>query len=338
MRTLFYPEFDRLEIREVAPAPLQPDEVRIKVAACGLCGSELESFKNRSPRRAPPIVMGHEFCGTIAELGKAVTGWSKDARVVSNSLVPCGHCVRCERGDTHLCAQRQIFGMHRPGAFAEFVNVPARCLLKWPESLPAESACLAEPLGNGIHVAHLTRHLPARNALVIGAGPIGLFCQQALQTLRGTRVWVADLSAERLGVARNLGAVQTINPKLENLQETALAVTDGEGFDLVVDAVGAGVTKKGSLDALRPGGAAVWIGLHENTLTLDSYGITLPEKQVLGTYAAKIDELQTALDLMASGKIDPRSWVQRFPLAEGVTAFQRMLAAKGADIKAVICP
>ena len=338
MRTLFYPEFDRLEIREVAPAPLLPDEVRIRVSACGLCGSELESFKNHSPRRAPPIVMGHELCGTIAEVGKAVTGWAKDAPVVSNSLVPCGKCVRCERGDTHLCAKRQIFGMHRPGAFAEFVNVPARCLLKWPESLPAESACLAEPLGNGIHVVNLTRHLPAQTALVIGAGPIGLFCQQALQTLRGTRVWVADLSAERLAVARKLGAVQTINPRAESLQETAVAVTEGEGFDLVVDAVGAGITKKGSLDALRPGGAAVWIGLHENSLTLDSYGITLPEKQVLGTYAAKIDELQTALDLMASGQIDPRSWVQRFPLAEGVTAFQRMLAAKGADIKAVICP
>ena len=338
MRTLFYPEFDRLEIRDVAPAPLLPDEVRIRVSACGLCGSELESFKNHSPRRAPPIVMGHEFCGTIAELGKAVTGWAKDAPVVSNSLVPCGHCRRCERGDTHLCAQRQIFGMHRPGAFAEFVNVPARCLLKWPENLTAESACLAEPLGNGIHVVNLSRHLPAQTALVIGAGPIGLFCQQALQTLRGTRVWVADLSPERLAVARNLGAVQTINPKAENLQETALAVTDGEGFDLVVDAVGAGVTKKGSLDALRPGGAAIWIGLHENTLTLDSYGITLPEKQVLGTYAAKIDELQTALDLMSSGRIDPRSWVQRFPLTEGVNAFQRMLAAKCADIKAVICP
>jgi len=82
----------------------------------------------------------------------------------------------------------------------------------------------------------------------------------------------------------------------------------------------------------------VWIGLHENEITLESYGITLPEKQVFGTYAAKLDELQTALDLMASGRIDPGSWVQRFPLADGVTAFNRMLAAKGADIKAVICP
>ncbi len=338
MRVLNYPEFDRLEVRDLDATPPRPDEVSVKVAACGLCGSELETFKNHSPRRQPPLVMGHEFCGVIAELGAEVRGWKKGARVVSNSLVPCGRCVRCERGDTHLCAQRQIFGMHRPGAFAEFVNVPARCLIPWPENLPAEAAALAEPLANGIHVVNLTRHLPAATALVLGAGPIGLFCQQALQVLRGSRVYVADLSPERLAIAKKLGAAGVINPREQDAAKVLLAATGGEGADLVVDAVGASATKKTSLEALRPGGATVWIGLHENTVTLDSYNITLPEKQVLGTYAAKIEELSHALELMASGKVDALTWVQRFPLEDGVTAFNRMLAAKGADIKAVICP
>ncbi len=338
MRVLNYPEFDRLEVRDLDVVPPRPDEVSVKVDACGLCGSELETFKNHSPRRQPPLVMGHEFCGVIAEVGAEVRGWKKGARVVSNSLVPCGRCVRCERGDTHLCAQRQIFGMHRPGAFAEFVNVPARCLIPWPENLPAEAAALAEPLANGIHVVNLTRHLPATTALVLGAGPIGLFCQQALQVLRGSRVFVADLSPERLAIAKKLGAAGVINPREQDAAKVILAATGGEGADLVVDAVGASATKKTSLEALRPGGVTVWIGLHENTVTLDSYNITLPEKQVLGTYAAKIEELSQALELMASGKVDALSWVQRFPLEDGVTAFNRMLAAKGADIKAVICP
>ncbi len=338
MRALHYPAFDQLEIRDVDVVPPQPDEVRLRVAACGICGSELESFKNHSPRRPPPIVMGHEFCGTIAEVGSAVRDWKPGARVVSNSLVPCGKCVRCGRGDTHLCAQRQIFGMHRPGAFAEFVNVPARCLIPWPENLPAEAASLAEPMANGIHVVRVSRHLPAATALVIGAGPIGLFCQQALQVLRGSKVYVADLSPERLAVAKKLGAVRVINPREEDVAKVMLAETGGEGADLTVDAVGGTITKKTSLDALRPGGASVWIGLHENTVTLDTYGITLPEKQVLGTYAATIEELQQALELMSSGKVDALSWVQRFSLEDGVTAFKRMLAAKGADIKAVVCP
>ena len=338
MRTLHYPAFDQLEIRDIDEVAPQPDEVKLKVAACGICGSELESYKNKSPRRPPPLVMGHEFCGTIAEIGSAVKDWQVGARVVSNSLVPCGKCVRCERGDTHLCASRQIFGMHRPGAFAEYVNVPARCLIPWPENLPAEAAALAEPMANGIHVVRVSKHLPANIVLVIGAGPIGLFCQQALQVLRGAKVYVADLSPERLAVAKKLGAVRVINPREEDVTKIIMDATGWEGADLSVDAVGSGLTKRTSLDAIRPGGATVWIGLHENSMTFDSYNITLPEKQVLGTYAATIEELQQALDLMSAGKVDALSWVQRFTLADGVTAFQRMLAAKGADIKAVVCP
>ena len=213
MRVLNYPAFDQLEIGDQDVAAPRPDEVRLKVAACGVCGSELESFKNHSPRRPPPLVMGHEFCGTVAELGAEVTNVKKGARVVSNSLVPCGQCVRCTRGDTHLCAHRQIFGMHRPGAFAEYVNVPARCLIPWPENLPAEAASLAEPLANGIHIVNLTKNYPAATVLVIGAGPIGLFSQQALQVLRGSKVYVADLSPERLAVAKKLGAAGVINSR-----------------------------------------------------------------------------------------------------------------------------
>ena len=339
MRALLYPAFDRLENATVAePPPPRPDEVTLRVAACGICGSELEGFKHHSPRRTPPLVMGHEFCGTIDLAGGDVQGWSVGQRVVSNSLVPCGRCVRCERGDSHLCATRQIFGMNRPGAFAERVNVPARCLLPWPEKLSAEEACLAEPLANGIHVTQLTSHLPANLALVIGAGPIGLFCQQALQVLRGARVVVADLSEERRAVARKLGAIRTIDAASEDIVTVMRELTGGEGADLAVDAAGAAVTKRASLDAVRPGGGVVWIGLHENTMSLDSFAITLPEKKVFGTYAATIADLQLALELMAAGKVDARTWTTRWPLAEAEQAFRRALAAKGTDIKLIVCP
>ncbi|MBI3878254.1 MAG: alcohol dehydrogenase catalytic domain-containing protein [Verrucomicrobia bacterium] len=327
MKAVFYTSFEHLEIAERPVPTPTPGEVLLRVAACGICGSELETFKNRSPRRSPPLIMGHEFCGVVESTGQ---------RVVSNSLVPCGACVRCHRGDTHLCAHRQIFGMHRPGAFAEYVNVPARCLIPWPEGLPAEAACLAEPLGNGVHIVNLTRHLPMQSVLVIGAGPIGLMCQQAFQVLRAARVFVADLSEERLQVAVTLGANRVIRSRQEDVVQVLRVLTDGEGVDVVVDAVGATATKKQSLAAVRPGGAVVWIGLHENTMTLDSYDITLPEKQVLGTYAVTLTELRRAVDLMATGQVDVTSWVQTFPLDRGVEAFRRMLAAQGADIKAVI--
>ncbi|MES2697958.1 MAG: alcohol dehydrogenase catalytic domain-containing protein [Verrucomicrobiota bacterium] len=337
MRALLYPEFGRME-NAVVPQPPGPgaDEVTLAMAACGICGSELEGFKSRSPRRTPPLVMGHEFCGTVVAVGADVTGWARRARVVSNALVPCGRCVRCERGDSHLCAQRQIFGMNRQGAFAERVNVPARCLLPWPEQLSAAEACLAEPLGNGIHVARLTQHLPCAWALVIGAGPIGLFCQQALQVLRGARVVVADLSDERLAVARTLGAARTVNPRTEDVTTVMRELTAGEGADIAVDAVGGGATKRTALEAARPGGGVVWIGLHENAMTLDSFAVTLPEKKVFGTYAATVDDLRLALEWMAAGKVDAKSWTTRLPLAEAEQAFRRALAAQGTDIKLIV--
>lgn len=338
MKSLLYPEFDRVEIADCPPPDPAAGEVLLKVAACGICGSELEGFRKRSPRRPPPLIMGHEFCGRVEQVTDGVSGVRVGEKVVSNSLVPCGECVRCRRGDTHLCARREIFGMHRAGAFAEYVSVPARCLIRWPGELPAAAACLAEPLANGVHIVNLTRHLSPRIVLVIGAGPIGLMTQQAFQAMTGATVFVADLVEDRLRAATSLGARHVIHSSREELVKTVLALTENEGVDLVVDAVGAASTKQQSLAATRPGGAAVWIGLHENAVTLDSYEITLPERIVFGTYAATQEELEKAIELMVAGAVDATSWVNVFPLADAVGAFHAVLAGKGSPIKAVLVP
>ncbi|HEY3333010.1 MAG TPA: alcohol dehydrogenase catalytic domain-containing protein [Capsulimonadaceae bacterium] len=338
MKTLYYPEFDRLEIANMPDPQAGAGDVVLEVAAVGLCGSELETFRNHSPRRKPPLVMGHEFCGTVVAVGGGVDESLLGGRFVSNSLVPCGECVRCKRGDTHLCAHRQIFGMHRPGAFAERCVVPARCLIPWPATLPAEAACLAEPLANGVHMVNLTRHLSPKTVLVIGAGPIGLMAQQAFQSMLGAVVDVADLSGERCAAAANVGARRVLDPRIDDVVAVGKEATEGEGYDLIVDAVGSPVTKRQSIDALRPGGAAVWIGLHGDELTVSSYDITLPERQVFGTYAATLDELRVAVDLMDTGKVRTADWVSVFSMADSINGFERMLAAKGADIKAVILP
>ncbi len=337
MKILNYSDWDTLEMA-VAPLPaMGPLDVLVKVAACGICGSELEGFKNRSPRRKPPRIMGHEFCGTIAAVGAQVTGWKEGDAVVGNAVVTCGHCVRCRRGDGHLCAAREILGMHRTGAFAEFVAVPASILLAWPENLPAEAACMAEPLANGVHTVFLSRHMEPESVLVLGAGPIGLLAQQAFQALTGARVFVSDRSPERLAVASKLGATDICVAGPDCLPWIQ-GHTGGEGADVVIDAAGSGVTKRFSIEALRPGGMAVWLGLHEDEMSLASYGLTLAEKHVIGSYSARLSELQTALDLMAAGRVDTTSWTQLFPLDEGVAAFRRMLAPQGDDIKAILLP
>jgi L-iditol 2-dehydrogenase len=338
MKTLLYPAYERLEIADQSKPRPGNGEVLLRIAACGICGSELEAFKNRSPRRVPPLVMGHEFCGVVEEAGPRVSSLAPGQRVVSHSLFGCGLCVRCARGDAHLCARRQLFGMNRAGGFAEYVSVPEQCLVAWPESLPAYAASLAEPLANGVHVVGLTRHLNPSIVVIIGAGPIGLLCQQAFQCLSSADVVVADLIPERLDVASRLGAKHIVESRHEDFLEAVLRLTEGEGADVLVDAVGSGLSKQQSLAATRPGGTTVWIGLHENTVTIDSHEVTLAERRVQGSYAASLDELKVAVDLLASGRIDGTSWIKTFPLVEGVEAFRSMLAARGDNIKGVLIP
>ncbi|MCO5236846.1 MAG: alcohol dehydrogenase catalytic domain-containing protein [Chitinophagaceae bacterium] len=336
MQALFYPAFGKLEISEHPVPGIKNDEVLLKVAACGICGSELETFARQSERRTPPLIMGHEFSGVIEETGADVSDFQKGEQVVSNSIVSCGHCSYCMSGLTNLCPNRQIFGMHRNGAFAEYVNVPARSLMHKPGNVSFQAASLAEPLGNGVHMVALTRHLPLKNVLIIGAGPIGLMAQLAFQALREVRVMVSDLKEERLEVARKLGASRVINSAKENLETAIGEAASGEGLDLVIDAVGMEATSRQGLQLLRNGGALVLIGLHQNAKPFQSYDIILTQKQVMGTYAATREDMQTALELMSSGKADVSSWVSYYPLRDGVKAFKDMLTPEGSRVKAVI--
>ena len=338
MKALLYPAYDELEISD-QPDPMPgPGEALIRVAACGICGSELEAFKKRSPRRVPPLIMGHEFCGVVESTGPGVTRVRPGERVVSPSLIACGGCSSCLAGRIHLCRNRRIYGMQSGGAFAELVAAPESTLIKWPDTVSAEAASLTEPLANGVHVVNLVKAFEPGTVAVIGAGAIGLFCQQAFQAMLGSSVYVIDLIPERLGAATSLGAHGTFNSKTDDVVGALQEITDGLGADVVVDAVGGGVTKQLSLSATRPGGATVWIGTHENSVTIDSYDITLSERHVMGSYAATMAELQFALDLITDGRVDAESWTQRYPLEAGVTAFHKMLNASGGDIKAVLMP
>ena len=338
MKTLLYPEYERLEVTEQPDPKPARGEVRLRVAACGICGSELEAFRNRSPRRVPPLILGHEFCGVVESVAPDVEVWAPGQRVVSHSLVACGKCVRCLRGDTHICSSRQIFGMHRPGAFAELVCAPAASLVAWPASLAPEAASVAEPLANGIHVVGLARRLTPAFVVVIGAGPLGLLMQQAFRRLSAADVAVVDRVPERLETARRLGATHVIHSGEEDVVAKIAGLTGGEGADVVVDAAGAAWTKNNAVKATRAGGMTVWLGLHENTIPFDSFEVTLGERTVQGSYCASLEELELAVDLLARGRVDGSSWVKTFPLDEGVAAFERMLKPSGDDIKAVLLP
>ncbi|MBX3253212.1 MAG: alcohol dehydrogenase catalytic domain-containing protein [Chitinophagaceae bacterium] len=336
MKALYYPANDELLLTELPVPVCQPNEVLIEVKACGICGSELETFKTRSLRRIPPLIMGHEFCGVIDRTGADVKGWKQGDAVVSNSVVFCGECNSCKEGKTNLCSRRQVFGMHRNGAFGAYVNVPASSLIAMPSGASFRAACLTEPMANGVHLVKLTKHLSIKNTLVIGAGPIGLAAQQAFSAMRNVVTVVSDIRPDRLEVAERIGATAVINPLKEDVFESVKSITQGAPLDLVVDAVGSAETNKLALDIVKPGGTVLMIGLYNNSKSLLSYDIVLSEKTVMGSYAATQQDMEEALALITDGKVDVTSWIHYYTLENGRQAFFDMMEAKDHHIKSVI--
>jgi L-iditol 2-dehydrogenase len=336
MQALVYSDWDQLEVREVPEPVCGPAEAIVQVAACGICGSELGSFAHRSPRRPPPLVMGHEFSGTIVALGERAEGLRVGERVVVNSLVHCGECDLCRRDLSHLCRNRQVFGMHRPGAFAERVAVPANIVFPLPSTVGSVEGALVEPLANGLHVLALVRG-PLEQTLIFGAGTIGLMCLQATRAAGVRHVVVTDTNAGRRAVALQLGADAALDPGETRVVDWARERT-ACGFDLCIDAVGTAATKQDAVRAARPGGEIVWIGLHEDESPLSSYDLILSERRLTGSYGATEADLRRAIGLLAAGRIRTQGWVETFPLGEGDQVFRAALRQELPGVKAMLCP
>jgi L-iditol 2-dehydrogenase len=337
VKALVYSDWDQLETREVAEPTPKAGEVVVRVAAAGICGSELEGFITRSPRRTPPLIMGHEFCGEVRDIGKGVPGYRPGDRVVVNSVISCGRCDDCRDGRSHLCREREVFGMRRPGGFAELCAVPASVLLPLPEKVSPVQGALVEPLANAVHALSLTRQRFPDTVVVIGAGTIGLMVLQVAKTAGAFRLVAVDVNDRRLEVAHQLGAEPVLNPRSDDVVAAVREFTRGRGADLAVDAVGAAETRRAAVAATRPGGETVWLGLHDDPTQLSGFDVVLGERTITGSYAVTPRDLQTAIGLFVHGKIGLAPWVRPFPLNEGARVFRELVTAPPQDyIKAVL--
>jgi threonine dehydrogenase-like Zn-dependent dehydrogenase len=310
MRAMVYTKPNVVEMLDVGFPAADEGEVLIDVANVGICGSELHGIANTEFRK-PPLIMGHEFAGTTPD----------GRRVVVNPLLSCGHCDQCMAGRDHLCRTRRIIGIHRPGAFAEAVPAPNSAVHEIPTTMSFETAAMVEPLANAVHAFALARAEEGARIAVIGAGPIGLVCTLvALE--HSDDVTVVDLSEERLAAALALGA-QAVSPRLT-----------GE-FDLVIDAVGAAATHRDSVERLRRGGTAVWVGLLSAEAGFDAQEIVREEKAVIGSYCYTAADFLVALDL--AQKV-PADWVKSYPLEQGVEVFNGLMAGRTDIVKAQLVP
>jgi threonine dehydrogenase-like Zn-dependent dehydrogenase len=340
VKALVYPAWDTLEVRDDVPEPVPArGEVVLEVAAVGICGSEVEAVASRSPRRTPPLVMGHEFCGVVAAVGADVAGVREGDRVAASSLVPCGRCRDCRAGRTNVCPDRQIFGMNRPGAFAERVAVPARVLLPLPERVSPLEGALVEPLGNAVHVWRLVRPRFPETVVVLGAGTIGLMALQVARAGGALTLIAVDTNAGRLETAHGLGAEPVFDPGREDVVAAVADVTRGRGADVVIDAVGAPATRRAAVELVRPGGDVVWIGTHGDVTELSGRAVVLGERRISGSYDVTDEDLETAIGLFAHRRVEIAPWARPFPLEEGAAVFRALLTAPPRDYaKALLLP
>jgi L-iditol 2-dehydrogenase len=342
MKALLLSQYNQLELTDVPAPEAGLGELLVRVAACGICGSDVHGYDGSSGRRIPPIVMGHEAAGVVARVGEGVEGFDAGDRVTFDSTIYCGECDHCRRGDVNLCDRRQVLGVscgeyRRAGAFAEFVTVPARICYKLPDELAFEEAALLEAVAVAVHAVALAP-IPLRgSALVIGAGTIGLLVQQALRAAGCDRVFVTDVDATRLGLSENLGATKTLLSG-EDLPSRIADLTDETGVDVVVEAVGATQTIALAIDSVKKGGSVVLVGNITPEVSIHLQKVVSRQIRLQGS-CASAGEYPRAIELVSRGEIQVKPLISAVaPLAQGPAWFRRLHEREPHLMKIVLTP
>lgn len=343
MKALLLSEYKHLAISNL-PAPVAgPDEVLVRVAACGICGSDVHGYDGSSGRRIPPIVMGHEAAGMVAAVGEGVTGYRAGDRVTFDSTVYCGECEFCRRGEVNLCDRRQVVGVscgdyRRAGAFAEYVTVPERILYRLPDDLSFSDAAMLEAVSVAIHAVRVADVKGGETALVIGAGMIGLLILQAAKASGCARVFVTDVDASRLEMARSMGADAIIDSSHESLIARIEQLTAGRGADVVLEAVGRTETVAAAIDCTRKGGTVALVGNISPEVTIALQKVVTRQIRLQGS-CASAGEYPQAMEWMADGKIKVAPLITTVaPLEDGPKWFARLYAREPNLMKVVLDP
>ena len=318
MQVLVWEALEQMRLREAPRPTSKPGWAILEVEAAGVCGSEISSFLGKNELRKPPLVMGHEFSGTVVDIGDDVSHDWIGKHVVVNPLVTCGTCRYCRMGDRQLCPERKIIGVTFPGGFAEQTAVPISSCMPVTDLL---RAALIEPLACGVRAVSHSKAQLGDSTLVFGAGMIGLSIIKLLRARGVSQCIAVDTIPSRLKWARLWGATDIIDASTEDAVEAAKRLASGS-LDCVVDAVGHPQTRIQSLTMVRRGGKVVFVGLHSDDANLHGNAIVRDESEIVGSFAYSDDDFRRAVGLTEGGLIDMSGgWLDVRPLAAGQEAF-----------------
>jgi L-iditol 2-dehydrogenase len=331
------PGSGNMEIREVEiPCP-GPGEVLVEVKSAGICGSDLHIYHwNIAYKMNPPMIIGHEFSGVVAETGEGVDGWEKGARVTGEpSAIICGKCRYCRTGAYNMCAERRVLGYWLNGGFAEYVVVGANRLHRLPDNVSFDEGALTEPLACCVHGVHELTGIEAGDLVsVTGPGAIGLICAQIAKA-EGAQVLVIGTGAdrERLDAAKALGMDYCVNIEEQDPVALARELSDGDGADVVLECSGSEAAAAMGLEIARRLGKYTQIGLFGKPITLNFERIAYKELQVTGSIGQRWTAWKRAIRLMEQGKVNLKAITSdKFPLTRWREAFDKFEARKGLKI------
>jgi L-iditol 2-dehydrogenase len=343
MNALLLTQYMQLEMVEMPVPAIGPDDVLVRVRACGICGSDVHGLDGKTGRRLPPLVMGHEAAGEVAETGRNVTDLRAGDRVTFDSTVYCGSCFHCARGEQNLCDNREVLGVspgpyRRHGAFAEFVAVPRRIMYRLPENLSFEHAAMIEAVSVAVHAVNLTPVRLGDTAVVVGSGMIGLLAIQAVRHAGCSRVIAVDTDEARLKLALAAGATDAVDPKAAGAVEAIHALTDGRGADVALECVGATEPIRTAIGAVRKGGAVTLVGNVSPEIEFPLQSVVSRQIRVQGSCASN-GEYPACIELLSRGAIQVDSLISAVaPLAEGASWFDRLYRHEPNLMKVILRP
>ncbi|MGD0582269.1 MAG: galactitol-1-phosphate 5-dehydrogenase [Bacteroidales bacterium] len=342
MKALVLEEYNRFVYKDVPEPVITCDEVLVEVKAVGICGSDVHGMDGSTGRRIPPVIMGHEASGVIAEIGKNVTGWNVGDRVTFDSTIYKLDDWFTRNGHYNLSDNRLVLGVscdeyRRDGAFAQYVSIPGHILYGIPDNVTFEQAAMAEPVAVALHAVNLSGVKINDASVVFGSGMIGLFIIQLLK-LAGCYVIAVDMQQDKLDMAEKAGADLILNSETDDIPCEIRKVTKNRGADFAFEAVGIAPTVNSAFESLRKGATLILVGNLSPLTELPLQKVVTRELVIKGSCAIN-GEYPAVLDLISKGKINVDRMISKVaPLSDGALYFDKLYKKEGGLLKVILKP
>ena len=336
---VFHGKDGGLKIEDIPVPQIGEDQILVKVAACGVCHTDLHYIEHGVPTfKKPPIVLGHEASGIVERAGAKVTNVTVGQRVLIPAVLTCGRCPACRQGRENICSNMQMVGNHFDGAYAEYVAVPAKDVLDLPESIPLEEASIiADAISTPYHaVKNRARVRPGDTVVIFGCGGVGINAVQ-MASAAGGYVIAVDINPRKLEWARQFGAAQTIDAsKVERVSKEVKKLTGG-GADIAMEVIGNPRTIEEAFECVRVGGRLCVVGYTHEAISIVAGKIMFKELEVVGSLGCRPVDYIPLIRMAAQGKIDLKKQVtHRFKLEELKKAFDVM--KEGVSLRSIVIP